>query len=397
MLHPAPLRTRPSAAGLTPNWFAAVMGTGIVATAGAGLPVHVPGLHTAASVVWLVAATLLVVLVGATVRHWTHHRERARLHHLDPVMAHFYGAPPMALMTVGAGSLVFGPALLGAEASLAIGWMLWTVGTVLGLASTVVVPVLRLTRHDRAAPFAGWLMPVVPPVVSAATGALLLPHVPVHRMAAFAALLVALLAVGVVATALVLPAVCTSVVRDGVGPAALVPTLWIVLGPLGQSTTAANVLAGEAGLVVAAPRALELERAAVVYGLVATALALVWAAWALLVTLRTARSGLPFGLPWWSFTFPVGTCVTGLSALAVRTGSPPLTAAAALGFVVLVGAWGVVAARTLHGVLVARTLLVPPPVQVRAKRRTNADRIRLGAHTSLAAMRARTSSSSPGS
>ena len=28
-----------------PNWFASVMGTGIVATAGATLPVHVPGLH----------------------------------------------------------------------------------------------------------------------------------------------------------------------------------------------------------------------------------------------------------------------------------------------------------------------------------------------------------------
>ncbi len=28
-----------------PNWFASVMGTGIVATAGATLPVHVPGLR----------------------------------------------------------------------------------------------------------------------------------------------------------------------------------------------------------------------------------------------------------------------------------------------------------------------------------------------------------------
>ncbi|PRC49893.1 C4-dicarboxylate ABC transporter, partial [Mycobacterium sp. ITM-2017-0098] len=34
---------------LGPNWFASVMGTGIVATAGASLPVHVPGLRGFAS------------------------------------------------------------------------------------------------------------------------------------------------------------------------------------------------------------------------------------------------------------------------------------------------------------------------------------------------------------
>ena len=41
------------------------MGTGIVATAGATLPVHIPGLHVFARVVWVVAAVLLVVLVIA--------------------------------------------------------------------------------------------------------------------------------------------------------------------------------------------------------------------------------------------------------------------------------------------------------------------------------------------
>jgi len=34
---------------LGPNWFASVMGTGIVATAGATLPLHVPGLRAFAA------------------------------------------------------------------------------------------------------------------------------------------------------------------------------------------------------------------------------------------------------------------------------------------------------------------------------------------------------------
>ena len=55
---------------LGPNWFASVMGTGIVATAGASLPVHLPGLRAFAQVVWVIAATWLVVLIVATVAHW---------------------------------------------------------------------------------------------------------------------------------------------------------------------------------------------------------------------------------------------------------------------------------------------------------------------------------------
>ena len=65
--------------------------------------------------------------------------------------------------------------------------------------------------------------------------------------------------------------------------------------------------------------------------------------------LRTARRGLPFSLTWWSFTFPVGTCVTGTSALAARLPLPALAGAAVVLYVVLLAAWVVVFVRTVHG------------------------------------------------
>jgi tellurite resistance protein TehA-like permease len=87
-----------------------------------------------------------------------------------------------------------------------------------------------------------------------------------------------------------------------------------------------------------------------VYGVPLWGFAMLWLAIAITLTARTARDGLPFGLTWWSFTFPVGTVVTGTSGLAQLTGNNVLQAAAGVLFVLLISAWAVVAVRTVRGV-----------------------------------------------
>jgi tellurite resistance protein TehA-like permease len=89
--------------------------------------------------------------------------------------------------------------------------------------------------------------------------------------------------------------------------------------------------------------------------------ALLWIGLAAAVTIHTARRGLPFALTWWSFTFPVGTVVTGTSALAVHTGSIALDWLAAGCYVGLVAAWIIVAARTAVGVACGSLLRPPAP------------------------------------
>jgi tellurite resistance protein TehA-like permease len=63
---------------------------------------------------------------------------------------------------------------------------------------------------------------------------------------------------------------------------------------------------------------------------------------------RTKRAGLPFSLAWWSFTFPLGTYVTGTSALALRTGSDAFRVYAAVLYIALVLIWIRVAALTAY-------------------------------------------------
>lgn len=348
---------------LGPNWFAAVMGTGIVANAAATLPVRIVGLHTAAFLVWLLASTLLIALLIGTAVHWSRHRDAARGHHLNPAMAPFYGAPPMALMTVAAGTLSFGPELLGTRTAVGIGAVLWTVGTLAGLASAVVVPYLMITRHELRldSVFATWLMPVVPPMVSAATGPLLITHL-AYGQAQTALLFAcyAMFGISLFATVLLLPMIWTRLILHRTGPAVMVPTLWIVLGPLGQSVTAANTLGSVAHQAVAPDLAHAFEAFAILYGIPVIGFALVWMSLSAALTWREARRGLPFAMTWWGFTFPVGTCVTGATGLALHTGATAFEALAVVLYLLLVTAWVVVGAHTARGCLSGRLFRTAP-------------------------------------
>ena len=349
--------------GIGPNWFASVMGTGIVATAGATLPIHLPGLHTFTRVVWVIAALLLIVLLAVVGGHWLRHPTVARSHARNPQMAHFYGAAPMALLTVASGALLVGGDLIGERAAVELAWALWVAGTVGGLFTAVSIPFLMFTQHSVGpdAAFGGWLMPVVPPMVAAATGALLIPHMPagVGRQTMFYGCY-AMFGLTLVTAFIIISMIWSRLSLYGVSGTARVPTLWIVLGPLGQSITAAGLLGLSAALVVDATTAATVKSFVILFGVPVWGFAVLWIALATSLTLRTVLRGMPFALTWWSLTFPVGTFVTGTTQLAVYTGLPAFKVAALIAYLGLLSTWLLVAVRTARGSL-RGNLLSPTP------------------------------------
>ncbi|GAB7034588.1 TDT family transporter [Streptomyces platensis subsp. malvinus] len=341
------------------------MGTAIVATAGAALPLAAPGLRTAYQLVWALSGLLLVTLLAARTVHWLRHADQARRQLLDPAVAPFYGCLSMALLAVGGGTLAVGRDVIGEPAAFAADAVLWTLGTLVGLVGAAAIPYLMVTRHriepGSATPV--WLLPLVAPMVSAALGPGLLPHLPPGQWQQ--ALLVAcyaLFGMSLLATLLVLPLVVSRLIHHGPLPLALTPTLFLVLGPLGQSTTATGNLADVAPGVVDASTAHAMGAFAVLYGVPVTGFALLWLALATALVVRAVRNGMPFAMTWWGFTFPLGTCVTGAAGLARHTGLTALTWLAVALYVLLVAAVAVTAARTASGLARGR-LLVPPPAR----------------------------------
>ncbi|MFJ5636191.1 TDT family transporter [Streptomyces goshikiensis] len=360
---PAPLAHKaPALRHLGPNWYAAVMGTAIIANAGASLPYQLPGQRVACQLFWALSAAALAVLLTARAGHWIHHRDQARAHLLDPAVAPFYGCLSMALLAVGAGTLTVGKDLIGTGPAVAADTALFTVGTATGLVVAVAVPYLMVVRHKvephQATPV--WLLPVVAPMVSAAVGPLLIPHLPAGQpREALLLACYAMFGISLLATLLMLPLIFGRLIVSGPLPLALTPALFLVLGPLGQSTTAVNQLADMAPQSIGTPYAGAFGAFAVVYGVPVMGFALLWLALAAAMLVRAARRGMGFAMTWWALTFPVGTCVTGAAALARHTGVTAFAWLATALFLALVTAWLLAAAHTLRGLASGRLLAAP--------------------------------------
>jgi tellurite resistance protein TehA-like permease len=105
---------------------------------------------------------------------------------------------------------------------------------------------------------------------------------------------------------------------------------------------------------------------ATLYGMPVWGFAIIWLLLAATITLRTTRRHLPFSLTWWSFTFPVGTLVTGTSELALHTHANFLTWTSVALCALLTGAWLTAATGTAHGSLHGRLFLPTPTPELHA-------------------------------
>ncbi len=348
---------------LGPNWFASIMGTGIIANASATLPYFSDKLYGFAVMVWTLASFMLVSLTISSLALLARTPSLMKKHFGDPMMAQFFGAPPMALLTIAGGTLLLGETYFSPTTNLAIAWILWSIGTIAGLGTAVIIPYRLFTvfsvREDSA--FGGWLMPVVPPMVSAAIGAMLVPHaaegVAREMMFYFCFILFGL---SLVAAFIIISMIWSRLAHHGTSGTSRVPTLWIVLGPLGQSMTAAGILGTVATGAVPEKIAFGFELLPVLYGVPVLGFVLLWSCIATLLTLRARRRQMKFALTYWAFTFPVGTCVTGIAQLAHHTGLAAFSWLSIFYFIALLMAWSVAAFGTTKG-MITGYLFKPPP------------------------------------
>lgn len=321
-----------------PQWFAAVMGTGILATCTERLALFIPGLHAAALGLLVLTWSVLAAVAAAFASHAVRHPARFRASIEDLGILPFYGAVAMGLLATGGATLAVAEAHLPATARV-LAWVLWSAGTLIGVVSAVAFPVRLIAAGpaERGVPTPVWVLPVVPPMVAAAGGAVLADALPPEGaytlLLASGCLFMLTLSLSVVMLILAYG----HLVRGGPVPLPASPSFWVPVGIAGQSTAAANFFLAPAEVALSSTAQGIMLMLTVAYSTLALSLGTAAAGVALWITVRALRRGMSFGLGWWSFTFPIGTMSLGLSAFGTTLDAAWLHGASAMVCIILSG------------------------------------------------------------
>jgi C4-dicarboxylate transporter/malic acid transport protein len=349
----------------TPNWFAATMGTGILALALGQLPVHLPIIHALAETLWLANIGLFAVFTLLYAARWIFYFDEAARIFDHSVMSMFFGCIPMGLATIANGFLAFGAAYWG-QGAVEIAEVLWVLDAILALLCGVATPYLMMTRqnHSLEQMTGVWLLPIVACEVAAVTGGLLAPHL--AGAATQMTVLVSSYVLWACSVPLALSFVVILVLRlmlHKLPHAAMGPSVWLSLGPIGTGALGLLVLGGAAPAIFTANGLADLgataRGAGVIGGLLLWGYGLWWAAMAALFTVRYLRQGLPFNLGWWGYTFPLGVFSVATLRLATVLPVPAIAAMGEVLVLALAVLWSLVAVRTVRGAWLGELFSAP--------------------------------------
>lgn len=299
----------------------------------------------------MITAVLAAILVVAYIARWVAHLDAALADLRHPVLGPLYGLFPGGLIVVAVLVAAIGPSLLPAGAVTPSVATLTIIGAVLAFAIAATFTYLLFTGEtDAQAVNGGWLIPPVVNIIVPLGLVPLLTHVAPSTGRLLLALSYAYFGIGFFLFILVISMVHDRLVLHPLPSAALAPSLWIFLGPVGAGSLALLGLAKGAapffGPSAPAVSTLTLLVVSAFWGFGLWALT----AAALLLMRYLRRGPLPYGLGWWGFTFPIGAYAVATLNIARAWQSGWLEGFAVALVVALAVFWLIVAGRTLWAV-----------------------------------------------
>lgn len=231
----------------TPNWFAATMGTGVLALALAQLPVPLPGVHAIAEALWFFTLGLFVLFSGLYAARWVMFFHEARRIFGHSTVSMFFGTIPMGLATILNGLLLFGLPRWGTDV-IPLAEALWWLDVAMAVACGVLIPFMMFTRQEHSIDqmTAVWLLPVVAAEVAAASGGLLAPHLAdAHSQLVMLVTSYVLWAFSLPVAFSILTILMLRMALHKLPHANMAASSWLALGPIGTGG-AGHVAAGGA-------------------------------------------------------------------------------------------------------------------------------------------------------
>jgi C4-dicarboxylate transporter/malic acid transport protein len=340
--------------GLHPGWFAAAMGTAILAVATYANPGNITALQGVAHMLGIVLAVLAyavgaALLVAYTAR-WLGHTEAALADLRHPGFGGLHATLPGGLLVLAVMTSVVGPAMFPASVVQVLIATLAVVGGILALVVGVAFSYVLFTSEVPAPSVnGGWF---IPPVVTIIIPMVLAPLIPaaapdIARLLLFVGY--ACFGMGFLLFLFIMGVLHDRLVLHPLPPAQMAPSLWIALGPVAVAILAPLSLAraGQPLFGTAAPTIVLISQ---LFGTALWGFGLWWLAIAVTLLIRYLRAGkLPFHLGWWAFTFPVGAFTVATMNLAAAWQLPALDLVAGVLYLMLTVFWATVTVQTLQG------------------------------------------------
>lgn len=336
------------------NWFTTVMGVGIVAALTYTSPIPFMGQHLIGEALFILLNIVFAISLVLWGVRWALHPQEALDDFRHPSRALFYGALAMAINVVGNAYFLIGVHMMPIAQALLISKVIWVAGTVVSMFTVIVIPYLLFVEHECEShePLASWLIPLVPPIVAAATGVNLIPLWGGPSVQyGMTALVIAMFGITFFLFLMVSAMVYSRLVFHKRLSGATAPSLWVEIGPIGMSMATLATLPIKTTAILGAYTPI-LHAIGLVFAMTMWGVGIWWiviASMHSLLHLSKRGDGIPFSLGWWSYVFPIGSFTSGTYALAHLTPYPFFAEA---GLVQLIALWGffiIVFFRTAHG------------------------------------------------
>lgn len=346
----------------TPNWFAANMGTGILALMLASFPYGHWGQLWLAKGLWSINVFFFLLFLGLIAGRAVFYFDSFKRLYNHPIQSMFIGAIPMGLATIINGFVLIWPI---SPESMSLAYALWWVDVAMSLWSVFVVPYFMFSAQEHSVErmTAVWLLPIVPPEVAAASGGLVAQHISPALGTTVVYLSYMMWAISVLLALAVLAILFLRLTLHKLPHRDMAVSAWLPLGPIGTGAMAMITLGAADLHAFQGTDLLEMahfgQMAGLFVALVLWGFGIWWMVMAIAFTLRYLNEGLPFNMGWWGFTFPLGVYNSATYLLAKETGYFIFLPLGALFTIALAFFWGLVTYQSFTGMWTGRLFRAP--------------------------------------
>ncbi|KIM99190.1 hypothetical protein OIDMADRAFT_201827 [Oidiodendron maius Zn] len=343
------------------------MGTGIVSTLLHNLPYNGIWLYWISVVIFALNVFLFCVFLLISILRYAIYPEIWVVMIRHPAQSLFLGTFPMGLATI-INMIVFVCVPAWGTWAVYLAWGLWWFDAAVSIFTCFYLPFMIMYVHktELSGMTAAWLLPIVAPIVAAASGGVVAESLPNPQHVLWTVIVSYVLwGTGVPLAMVVLVVYFQRLTMHKLPPREVIVSVFLPLGPLGQGGFALMQLGKVAlttfpvtdTLVVPSGHAGEiLYVVGWMMALIMWGFGLVWLFFALA---SITRSRFPFNMGWWGFTFPLGVFTVSTTTLGKELPSRFFSVLGTVFSVMVTLLWIVVATGTVQKAIYGNLIFAP--------------------------------------